>query len=374
MAAHGGTAPDPVAGGAAAPADPAAARPARPRSAGRSLPEILDLIARAPDQFDFFQALRRLEAIFCDRPERPRFGTALRPSEEPIRLGQDPELVFAPGPIGGLRPGRDGAPPRLSVNFFGLLGPNGPLPLHVTEYARDRLRNADDPTMARFFDVFHHRMLMLFYRAWASGRPAVNHDRPATDRFQLYIGALAGMGLAALRERDEFPDAAKLFFAGRLSAHTRNAEGLEAIIGEFFAMPARIECFVGDWLELPVENRWRLSGRAGGDQLGVSTILGAHAWARQQKFRVVLGPLDRAQFRSMLPGGSNLPKLAAVVRNYIGDELRWDARLILKERVEEPWILGRARLSWTTWLGHASGGGLEDLVLDPQQETHQAAL
>ena len=373
MAAHGGTAPDPVADGAPATADPAA-RPARPRSAGRSLPEILDLIARAPDQFDFFQAMRRLEAIFCDSPERPRFGTALRPSEEPIRLGQDPELVFAPGPIGGLRPGRDGAPPRLSVNFFGLLGPNGPLPLHVTEYARDRLRNADDPTMARFFDLFHHRMLMLFYRVWASGRPAVNHDRPATDRFQLYIGALAGMGLASLRGRDDFPDAAKLFFAGRLAAHTRNAEGLEAIIGEFFAMPARIECFVGDWLELPVENRWRLSGRAGGDQLGVSTILGAHAWARQQKFRVVLRPLDRGQFRSMLPGGSNLPKLTAVVRNYIGDELRWDARLILKERVEEPWILGRARLSWTTWLGHASDGGFEDLVLDPQQETHQAAL
>src|SRR6188508_328811 len=251
MAGQGGAAPDdlrPAAAEAAeAPATPPSARPAAPAAKAKaaprtdrhgaqrpSLPQLLDLLARAPQAFDFFQAMRRLEAVYCDTPDRPRFGTAVRPSEEPIRLGQDPELVFATSPMGGVSPGREGAPPRLSVNFFGLLGPNGPLPLHVTEYARDRLRNADDPTMARFFDVFHHRMLMLFYRAWASGRPAVNHDRPATDRFQLYIGALAGMGLAALRERDEFPDAAKLFFAGRLAAHTRNAEGLEAIIGEFW--------------------------------------------------------------------------------------------------------------------------------------------
>jgi len=374
MAAQGGTAPDPIAAGDGAASRPADAGSGRPRRAGTSLAELLDLIARAPHQFDFFQAMRRLEAIFCDSPERPRFGTALRPSEEPIRLGQDPELVFATSPLGGLQPGREGAPPRLSVNFFGLLGPNGPLPLHVTEYARDRLRNADDPTMSRFFDVFHHRMLMLFYRVWASSQPAVSHDRPATDRFELYVGALAGMGLAGLRGRDEFPDRAKLFYAGRLAAQTRNAEGLEAMIGDFFGVPARIECFVGDWLELPVENRWRLTGRKGGAPLGVATTLGAHAWARQQKFRVVLGPLGREQFRSMLPGGSSLPKLAALVRNYVGDELRWDARLILKERVEEPWILGRARLSWTTWLGHTGDGGFEDLVLDPQQDAHQAAL
>ena len=369
MAAPGGTAPDSLADApATAPGSRPPERPGRPQPVGRSLAEIFDLLARAPDQFDFLQALRRLEAIFCDVPGRARFGTALRPSDEPIRLGQDPDLRFASSPIGGLQAGRDGGPPRLSVNFFGLFGPNGPMPLHLTEYARDRLRNADDPTMARFFDVFHHRMLMLFYRVWARSQPAVSHDHPAADRFQLYVGAVEGMGLSALRGRDEFPDVAKLFYTGRLAAQSRNAEGLEAMIGEFFAMPARIECFVGDWLELPVQNRWRLTGRMGGALLGESTVVGAHAWTRQQKFRVVLGPLDREQFRSMLPGGSNLPKLAALVRNYVGDEFRWDARLIVKERVEEPWMLGRARLTWTTWLGRAGDGGFEDLVLDPQQE------
>ena len=102
--------------------------------------------------------------------------------------------------------------------------------------------------MTRFADIFHHRLLMMFYRAWAGGQPTVNHDDPASDRFVLYAGALVGLGLPSLQNRDDFPDAAKLFYAGRLSSQSKNADGLEAMIGDFFRMPTRIQGFVGDWL------------------------------------------------------------------------------------------------------------------------------
>jgi type VI secretion system protein ImpH len=340
---------------------------------GQSLARLLEALARAPHQFDFFQALRRLEALSSDAPDRPRFGAALRPADEPIRLGQEPDLTFAPSSLARLLPGVEGAPPRLTVNFFGLLGPNGPLPLHLTEYARDRQRNADDPTMIRFFDVFHHRMLMLFYRAWASGQPTVSHDLPANDRFELYVGALAGLGLAGLRSRDAFPDSAKLFYAGRLGAQSRNAEGLAAVVGDFFGVAARVEQFVGEWIEVPFDRRWRLAPSSAHGRLGVSTTLGARTWSRQQKFQIVLGPLDRPAFQRMLPGGASLPKLASLVRGYVGDELRWDLRLMLQARVEEPWHLGHSRLAWTAWLGGAAGGRREDLVLDPQDEAARSA-
>ena len=86
-------------------------------------------------------------------------GEAERPAAEPVRLGQDPELAFAPAPLAwfGAEPGA--AKPRLQVRLFGLFGPNGPLPLHVTEFARDRLHNAADRTLCRFLDVFHHRFV-----------------------------------------------------------------------------------------------------------------------------------------------------------------------------------------------------------------------
>ena len=145
-------------------------------------------------------------------------GPARRPVDEPVRLGQDPDLSFAPAPLASFETGRDGRPPRLQVRLFGLLGPNGPLPLHLTEYARERLRHAGDPTLSRFLDLFHHRFLTLFYRAWAQAQPHVNRDRPDDDRFAAYIGSFFGMAPAAFRERDALPDLAKFFHVGALDS------------------------------------------------------------------------------------------------------------------------------------------------------------
>lgn len=332
--------------------------------------QLLDMMARVPYEFDFFQFLRRLECAYRDRP---RLGESVKASDEPIRLGQEPSTIFAPAPLSALRPGRAGGLPWLLINFMGLLGPNGPLPLHLTEYTRERLRNTGDPTFARFLDLFHHRMLLFFYRAWARGQPTVSHDRPEDSRFLTYLGSIVGLAMPAFRDRDAFPHVAKLFYGGRLGNQARNAEGLAAMIGDFFGMPARIEQFVGSWLKLPPENRWLLGRRQPASLLGLSSTLGEHAWGRQQKFRVVLGPLDKAQFRRMLPGGASLPRLKALVRNYIGDEMRWDLRLFHEDRVDEPLHLGRSHLGWTTWLGRAAAGRREELVLDPQSDSIKKA-
>jgi type VI secretion system protein ImpH len=216
-------------------------------------------------------------------------------------------------------------------------------------------------------------MLLFFYRAWAAGQPTVSRDRPSEDRFEHYVGALPGIALQAVRDKDAFPHTARLFYAGLLASHSRNAEGLAAMIGDFFVMPTRVDQFVGGWIDLPPGQRWRLGGRQELGRLGLSTIAGARAWTSQQKFQVVLGPLSRAQFQRMLPGGASLPKLVALVRNYVGDELVWDLRLILEERIEEPLRLGTSRLGWTAWLGSAAAGRREDLVLDPLAEAAAAA-
>ena len=76
-----------------------------------------------------------------------------------------------------------GDPAKLPVNFLGLFGPNGPMPVHITEYARERQLNAHDPTLVGFLDLFHHRILSLFYRAWAVNQKAADLDRPKDARF-----------------------------------------------------------------------------------------------------------------------------------------------------------------------------------------------
>ena len=96
--------------------------------------------------------------IECLHPEGPRIGKAVRPAQEPIRLGQEPSLDFAPAVLSGVVAGGD-HPAKVQVRFLGMLGPNGPLPLYLTDYARERLLHASDATFACFLDVFNHRFL-----------------------------------------------------------------------------------------------------------------------------------------------------------------------------------------------------------------------
>lgn len=315
-----------------------------------------------PHAFEFNAVLRAVEAR---HPAAPRLGRSVRPAEDAVRLGQDASVDFAPATLAGWQPGEDGRPDRLSVHFFGLFGPDGPLPLHLTEYARDRLRNERDPTFQRFADLFHHRALSLLYRAWADVRPTVSFDRPADDRFATYVGALAGLGTEALRGRDAMPDNAKLYFAGLLSNQTRHAEGLAALLSHFFAAPVHVACFVGAWLGIGPEDRTRLGGGEAA-RLGGGAMLGGRVWSRQSKFRLVFGPLSLAEYERLLPGGESFHRLVPLVRNYAGDLLAWDVQFVLRQEEVPDIRLGRSgRLGWTTWLKpRRAPRDADDLVLE----------
>ncbi|MGB8298016.1 MAG: type VI secretion system baseplate subunit TssG [Polyangia bacterium] len=335
--------------------------------------KFLRALERAPYRFDFFDVLRRFE---CAHPASTRLGRAPRPSGEPIRLGQEASLGFPPSALASFAPSADGKPARLWVHFLGVLGPNGPLPLHLTEYARERSRNAGDFALVRFLDVFHHRILALFYRAWADGQPTVSLDRPSEDRFATYLGSLLGLGMSSVRNRDKFPDRAKLYFAGRFAAQPRNCEGLTAIVGAFFGLPVKIEEFVGEWLALPEEARWRLGRSSWAGVLGQTTVAGARTWQRQSKFRIVFSPLGEIDFHSLLPGGTRLRQLVALVRNYVGHSLNWDVRLHLEDRATQPFRLDQStRLGWTSWLGRCPQGvRRQDVILNPLEGSTAAVF
>jgi type VI secretion system protein ImpH len=306
-------------------------------------------LAQAPYKFDFYQALRRVECFYA---ELPRLGKGMRPVDEPIRLAQEPSMTFAPATLSAFAPPTADRPARLEVRFFGLLGPNGPLPLHLTEHARERMFHANDPTFVRFLDILHHRFLLLFYRAWAQAQPTVSLDRPREDRFATYIGSLIGQAGVKVRGRDAIDDSAKLYFAGLLSRQTRNRDGLAALLTGYFRVPSVIEEFSGHWMHLPVGERTRLGSMSEGAQVGIGAVLGARVWDRQHKIRLRLGPMPLVLYERFLPGGLAAARLVHWLKQYLGLDLEWDARLVLK-RNEVPQLRpGRyGRLGWTTWLG-----------------------
>jgi type VI secretion system protein ImpH len=325
--------------------------------------ELQQVLETSAHEFDFFMLLRLLENSY---PELPRIGTSLRPRDDSIRLVQNPEMKFHATAIDNFQPATDAHQARLAVHFFGLTGPNGALPLHLTEYARERIRNHNDPTFARFLDIFHHRMLSLFYRARAVSEPTTNLDRDDDDRFSRYIGSLVGIGTTALRSRDSVPDFAKLHFAGLLASANRPGSGLAAILRGFFEMPVRIEQYVGHWLHLPPSAQTRLGRTESTETLGRGIVIGSKVWDCQSKFRIVIGPLDLAQYRRMLPGGESLVRLLDWVRNYVGDALEWDVNLILKKEEIPALILGTCQLGWTTLMhGLPPQADADQLYLNP---------
>jgi type VI secretion system protein ImpH len=321
-------------------------------------------LEREAARMDFYQVLRLLEAA---HPEQPRIGASLRPRDDVVRFGQEPSLSFQPAALAGFTRAGGEARARLAVNFFGLLGANGPLPTHLTEYTRDRLRNGGDGTMLAFLDVFHHRLLSLFYRARASAEPAISLDRPEADRFGDFVGSLFGIGAPAMRGRDDIGDFAKLHFAGLLANKSRPASGLVAILSGYFGLPVRIEQFAGHWMRLPPDVQTRVGRQEAGNRLGISSVLGKSVWDVQHRFRIVIGPMGYGDYQRLLPGGDSMRRLAAWVRTYAGLALDWDVRLVLRKEETPPLRLGAGvRLGWSTWpAGRTPASDRDQLLINP---------
>jgi type VI secretion system protein ImpH len=365
----------------------AGARAGEGSARGRSLAVLLSMLARPrghkgqdgggkPYEFDFFHAVRCLE---CAEPGMPRVGTSrlLDRREETVLFGQDPSTKFAPRTIDGGETCERTGWTRLYVNFLGLLGPNGPMPLHLTEHARERLLHHKDPTTARFFDVFNHRMIALFYRAWAVNQLPASYDRAGRERdqgegfarrdedsFARFLRSFAGINAPGLRDRDSVPDTARVYFSGRLVSNTRTPEGLAAVVGGYFGVRARVEEFVGRWVLLPTQYRCVLGGPASSRTLGTSpesggtAFAGERVWDCQSTIRLRLGPMGLADYERFLPlhrigeaGGRTVRRLDAWLRTYLGDETACDVQLVLKrDEVPEVKLGHGARLGWTTWL------------------------
>ncbi|NND58756.1 MAG: type VI secretion system baseplate subunit TssG [Gammaproteobacteria bacterium] len=316
------------------------------RTATQALGLFRDL-AEKPWEWSFYAAVRQIEAL---HPDRDGLGNTRQLRDDPIRLGQDPSLAFAPAEIEGLHFGENGRPPQIRVWFQGLFGPNGPLPLHLTEYARSREHNDHDSTLARFADVFHHRFLSLFYRAWANAQPAVHYDVPSRDRFRTYLGSLQGTATGG-RPDDALGDWSRLFYTGHLASAAKSATSLKSLLQDLFQVPVKVREYIGEWLPLPSSDHLRLGENPGTGTLGHNAVLGARVWGRQHRFRVVMGPLTHARFRKLLPRRRDLHRLVAAIRQFSGDEHSWDVQLVLPASEVPALCLGKqGYLGQTSWL------------------------
>ncbi|WP_280817589.1 type VI secretion system baseplate subunit TssG [Variovorax sp. TBS-050B] len=343
-------------------------REAAPVDAG--LADFLARLRAAPWKFGFIALMRRFSAAY---PRLPRIGLAGRPQQEAFRLGQTAALAFAPREIAevvlageGVRsPGfapsvRGGNNPELpTVRLYGLgmLGPNGPLPLHYTELVRERTENFNDGTLADFLDIFHHRYFTHMYRAWAQAQAAAGLDRPDDETFSRYVAQLTGHDPLEICD-SVLPAHARLAASTHLAREARNPDGLAQTLGRFFAVPVQLQEFVMHWIRIDPEDQTHLHRPSMSSVLGVGAVAGEVMPDRQNKFRLVLGPLTLEQYLRFTPQGKDLPLLVEWVRGFVGYEFIWDLELRVRNDNAPPArLVDTDRLGWSTWLG---GSGTVD--------------
>jgi type VI secretion system protein ImpH len=359
-------------------------------NAARSLLPMLARLRQTPWRFGFFALLRRFGATHA---EQPPIGLASRPQQETFRLGQAAALIFAPREIAeavlpgeaDARPPGSASPrsgnnpqlPMVRVYGLGMLGPNGPLPLHYTEIVRDRSENHNDTTLADFLDLFHHRYLTHMHRAWAQSQAAAGLDRPGDEVFSRYVARLTGHDPLEIRD-SVLPAHARLAASTHLAREARNPDGLAATLARFFAVPVQLQEFVLHWIRIDDEDRSHLGQARASSVMGVGAIAGEVVADRQNKFRLVLGPLDLDQYLRFTPQGRDLPALVEWVRGFVGYEFVWEVELRVRNDSTPPARLEDGeKLGWSTWLGGAERAPATDcsvgMVFEPEQYARSRA-
>jgi type VI secretion system protein ImpH len=281
-------------------------------------------------KFNFFQAVRLLGWIF---PGRSGVGGKAKPNEEIARFGARLSLAFPPSAIHDIEWTPDTPPARVAVAFMALTGTQGVLPFHYTERMIAR-KAVKDNTLAAFLDLFNHRMVSLFYRAWEKYHRAalyeaaiLRSERP--DAFTHSLFDLIGMGTDGLRGRMQIDDESLLLYAGLIAQRPHSASALRGILRDYFAMPVEIEQCLGSWHTLEAEDRCYLSPEQERNQLGEGAILGDEVWDQQARFRIRAGPLEFQRFLDFLPGAPGLTKLLELTEFLVGRAAAFDVQVVL---------------------------------------------
>ena len=350
-------------------------------TSGRNRANLSEQLRSEAYRFDFFQAVRLLQSEAAEQSHAQRgwrrypVGRDFPPGQEAVRFRALPSHGFPPGSIKEIRDddrtaaGDKAGPSEMLVTFMGLTGPNGVLPRHYTTLLIERFRDGD-PTLRDFFDLFNHRVVSLFYRAWEKYRFPIAYERSQADDtaredlFTRCLYSLLGLGTGGLRGRMEFDDEAFLFYAGCFAHRGRSAVSLKTMVADYFEMPVEVQQFVGAWLYLDRDDQSALPSSRLPDglnsQLGVSVVVGERVWDVESKFRIRLGPLGYRDFCRFVPSGDALRCLCQLVRAYVGSQFDFDVQPVLRGD-EVPWCkLGgagddgdgadAARLGWNTWI------------------------
>lgn len=316
-------------------------------------------LAEHGTRLDFFSAVHLLHRLKQGSAPSGMLGPYW---DEPLRFRHSPTLQFHAGDIQGIEVEESGQV-VLTSTFLGLYGAASPLAIHFSEDVI-AAENADETSLREFYDLFHHRLLGLFYRSWKKYRLhsvfRLAGDDEASKRLVCFVGVdghggQAETGLSRLELLELAPLLAMRARPPRvlILALKRLMPGMTVTIEQFVQRRARIE----------TEDRFTLGRRS--NVLGREATLGAHVLDRSARFRVIFGPVSYDVCETLMPGGARYPILRRVIEQFTRGTLEAEVDVILSQDSELGYCLGRPRgatLGVNTRLGHAQSSTAESRV------------
>jgi type VI secretion system protein ImpH len=316
---------------------------------------LVDLLRERPFDVRFFEAVRVLRRLL---PHCKQVGHFVPPGSEAVRFVAHPSLMFPASEIQSLE-WKDGSetPIKMMVNFMGLAAPNGVLPPPYIELIIERSQRRNDG-FRDFLDIFNHRFISLFYRAWEKHHFFVSYEMREIDPLTPLLFTFIGLGTKGLLRRQEIEDQSLAYYAGLIAQHPRSAQALRQILEDYFEVSVAIEQFVGRWVRLSLRDQTRFDDDESIHvQLGRGVVAGDEMWDQQSTVLVKLGPLSRMQYMDFLPTpkSKGYPALKSLLKFYANDQLDFEVQLILRREEAPAFELNdepenNLMLGWVSWI------------------------
>ena len=284
--------------------------------------------------------------------EGRHLGTSNSPRYERFRLGQEASLNFPSSSIASTNYDEAKDTFNVIIRCLGMLGPNGVLPIVLSEHIIRRVRSKRDKTLYEFINMLQHRLFTLFYRAWAINRPSVDYAWGNASKYRNYVAALAGVHEVHEETPYDIEPRAFMYYCGIFSAYTANRDDLVAFLKDYFEVPFKLTEFIGNWLVISKEDRARLGRVPRTTTLGTNLILGERIWNAHLRYRIHIGPVDHEDFLRFLPNHPSFYKLRDGLQKYVGSQYDCILTMTLRAKSVPSISLGKKSfLGWNTWMG-----------------------
>lgn len=301
---------------------------------------LVRLLESEGNRFGFFQAVQLLHRLV---PGATPVGELGPPSMEPIRFQHDPSLVFHAGDVDSIQVDQHNGALRavMTTTFLGLTGTASPL---ATVFGEEVLRaeSAGESSLRGFYDLFHHRLVSLFYRTWKKYRFTSSFRLDASDIFTRRMLSFVGVDIAGATPRRGLLPLEVLSLAPLVATRTRPARTLQIVLERVLhGAKVTIEPFVLRRVQIREDDRTLVARQ--NNVLGVNFTIGRTVADRSGRFRVLVGPVDYPMFEALMPGGREHARLRDVIQQFTPTHLESELELILGTEDAPRFQLGSER-------------------------------